>query len=159
MATANLLYLASSTRAREADIITMVTGRRGCCWNGDMAHVGEDELAHVGEDALEKAGEDALEHAGGACALSFAASTLVATPSGERAISSLQVGDTVNAYDPTTGRPSTQTVEATYINHDTDLLDVTLHPTVSAASETGSASQKRNGAHSGTTGKRATAKA
>ena len=36
------------------------------------------------------------------------------------------MGDTVLAYDPKTGKTSTQTVEATYINHDTDLLDVTL---------------------------------
>ncbi|HEV8190475.1 MAG TPA: hypothetical protein VGP82_03180 [Ktedonobacterales bacterium] len=93
-------------------------------------HVGEDELAHVGEDALEHAGEDALERA---CPLSFAASTLVATPGGEHAIASLNVGDSVQAYDPTTGQPSTQTVEATHINHDTDLLDVTLRENVQAA--------------------------
>jgi hypothetical protein len=61
----------------------------------------------------------------GAC--SFSADTRVATPSGERAIASLHVGDHVLAYDPTSGTTSTQTVPHVWINHDTDLLDVTLH--------------------------------
>jgi RHS repeat-associated protein len=96
-------------------------------------HVGEDELAHVGEDVLEHAGEDAIEHGeGAACALSFAPGTLVATPGGERAIASLKVGDQVEAYDLSIGHAGTQTVEATYINHDTDLLDVTLRADVPA---------------------------
>lgn len=43
--------------------------------------------------------------------LSFSADTLVATPSGERAIGTLKVGDQVTAYDPTTGKSSTQTVQ------------------------------------------------
>ncbi len=36
------------------------------------------------------------------------------------------VGDTVTAYDPTSGKTSTQTVQHVFLNHDSDLLDVTL---------------------------------
>src|SRR5690242_5660831 len=61
--------------------------------------------------------------------LSFAASTLVLTPTGERAIASLKTGDTVTAYDPQTGKASSQRVEATSIHHDADLVDVTLQVT------------------------------
>jgi pretoxin HINT domain-containing protein len=48
-------------------------------------------------------------------------------PGGRRAIASLKVGDKVTAYDPTTGKTSTQTVQHVCVNHDHDLLDVTLH--------------------------------
>lgn len=50
----------------------------------------------------------------------------MATPSGEQPIASLQVGDAVTAYDPDTGQASTQTVEHVWINHDDDLIDLTL---------------------------------
>jgi hypothetical protein len=58
--------------------------------------------------------------------LSFAASTLVETPKGQQAIASLKVGDQVIAYDPETGKATTQTVQRVFLNHDTDLLNVTL---------------------------------
>ncbi len=58
--------------------------------------------------------------------LSFSADTLVATPQGEQPIASLQVGDHVTSYDPTTGQATTQTITHVYLNHDTDRLDVTL---------------------------------
>ncbi|HZR39854.1 MAG TPA: RHS repeat-associated core domain-containing protein, partial [Ktedonobacteraceae bacterium] len=58
--------------------------------------------------------------------LSFAADTQVSTPQGSQAISTLQVGDHVQAYDPTTRTVSTQTVLNVFINHDSDLIDVTL---------------------------------
>jgi RHS repeat-associated protein len=99
-------------------------------------HVGEDAAAHAAEHAAEHAMEDAAEHAAedeaqhaaeDACKLSFAPATLVATPSGEQAIGTLKVGDPVTAYDPTTKQTSTQTVQHVWINHDTDLIDLTLH--------------------------------
>lgn len=37
------------------------------------------------------------------------------------------MGDQVTAYDPATGKSSTQTVQHVWVNHDNDLLDVTLH--------------------------------
>jgi len=64
----------------------------------------------------------------GACGESFSPDTPVATPSGEQAIGSLQIGDQVTAYDPSSGKTSAQTVQQVYVNHDTDLLDVTLAP-------------------------------
>ena len=68
---------------------------------------------------------DGAKGAGGVC--SFAAETPVATPDGgEQAIGSLKVGDQVEAYDPTTGKPSAQTVEHVWVNHDHDLIDLTL---------------------------------
>lgn len=57
-------------------------------------------------------------------------------PGGKRAIASLKVGDKVTTYDPKTGKTSTQSVEATYLNHDTDLLDVTLRVSASSSSST-----------------------
>jgi hypothetical protein len=54
----------------------------------------------------------------------------VATPDGEHAIGSLQVGVQVEAYDPETGKRSTQTVEHVWINQDHDLIDVTLQSDV-----------------------------
>jgi RHS repeat-associated protein len=62
----------------------------------------------------------------GGCGNSFSAETVVATPNGEQTIGSLKEGDQILAFDPETKQPSQQTVEKVYINHDTDLLDVTL---------------------------------
>jgi RHS repeat-associated protein len=77
------------------------------------------------------AAEGAISEAAGSCGLSFRADTPVATPTGEQAISTLQVGDHVQAYNPVTKTVSTQTVQQVFINHDSDLMDVTLavHPT------------------------------
>ena len=99
-------------------------------------------VAKAGGAALAKlagrAGEDvevsaSHEAQGAACGLSFAASTLVATPSGERPIATLKVGDQVIAVDPTAGKASVQTVQQVFLNHDTDLLNVTLRTTTHAA--------------------------
>jgi RHS repeat-associated protein len=68
---------------------------------------------------------------GATCGLSFSADTPVATPQGEQPISSLRVGDQVKAYNPATKQVSVQTVQQVFINHDTDLINVTLavqHP-------------------------------
>ncbi len=85
-------------------------------------------------DACDKGGdssksESELEDASyfeRACGLSFSADTPVETPDGEHPIGSLKVGDKVIAYDPETGQSSEQTVEHVWLNHDDDLLDVTL---------------------------------
>lgn len=45
---------------------------------------------------------------------------------GQEAIASLREGDRVETYDPETGKASTQTVEHIWINHDDDLIDLTL---------------------------------
>jgi len=62
----------------------------------------------------------------GECGNSFAPETPVATPSGEQAIASLNVGDQVEAYDPTTGISKAEPIQHVFINHDTNLVDVTL---------------------------------
>jgi hypothetical protein len=61
---------------------------------------------------------------------SFSGDTPVATPHGERPIADLKVGDTVEAYDPATGKAETEPVQHVWLNHDSDLVDVRL---VSAA--------------------------
>ncbi|MGZ3664540.1 MAG: polymorphic toxin-type HINT domain-containing protein [Ktedonobacterales bacterium] len=91
---------------------------------GRAAEAAESEVAGAAEEAESSVASSVEE--GASCALSFAPDTQVATPSGERAIGTLQVGDHVTAYDPTTGKTSTQTVQHVWINHDTDLIDVTL---------------------------------
>src|SRR5262249_36891410 len=94
-------------------------------------HAAEDAAEHaterVAEEAAEYGAEDAAEHTAESCGLSFAADMRVAmADGGERPIAALQVGDQVQAYDPATGQASTQKVERVWINHDTDLADVTL---------------------------------
>ena len=74
------------------------------------------------------------EPTGGGC--SFAASTLVATPSGARPIGSLKVGDPVIAYNPAKGHSEAEPIQHVWLNHDHDLVDVGLHETVSSTSMT-----------------------
>jgi RHS repeat-associated protein len=69
------------------------------------------------------------------CNLSFSYDTEVATPSGEQAIGTLQVGDQVLAYDPQMKQISTQTVQHVWINHDNDLIDLHLQFDVSTVSD------------------------
>ena len=108
------------------------------------AHIGEEVGAHIveqaGEDAathvLEHEAEDTAEHAAedavsgaadGAGACSFAAGTLVALPGGsERPIASLEVGQAVIAYNPTTHASTPQAIQAVSLHHDDNVVDVTL---------------------------------
>ena len=57
----------------------------------------------------------------------------MATPAGEQPIATLKPGDPVLAYDPTTGHANPQTVAHTFVNHDANLLDVTLRVTTEGA--------------------------
>jgi RHS repeat-associated protein len=87
------------------------------------------KVASAAKEAFGSAAEDAengISEAAESCGLSFSANTLVATPGGEQPISSLRVGEHVQAYDPVTKKVSTQTVQQVFINHDTDLIDITL---------------------------------
>src|SRR5579859_145580 len=81
------------------------------------------EHQQVGGDAGD-AGTMEIGSVGGPC--SVAASTLVATPTGERPIGSLKIGDLVTAYNPTTGQSEAEPVQHVWINHDHDLVDVGL---------------------------------
>nr|MBF6590139.1 hypothetical protein [Ktedonobacterales bacterium] len=52
-------------------------------------------------------------------------------------ITSLRVGDQVRAFDAVTGTASAQTVQATWVHQDTDLLEVTLRTSPTAPPTTG----------------------
>ena len=60
----------------------------------------------------------------------------MATPGGERPIASLKVGDHVLAYNPATGKLTTQTIVKVFLNHDHGRLDVTLALPASQTSKT-----------------------
>jgi hypothetical protein len=86
-----------------------------------------DELAAGGETAAE--GDTAANDAA-RCALggqSFTATTRVLLANGtSKPIDQIHPGDKVKTTDPATGRTSDQTVTHVWINHDTDLLDITV---------------------------------
>ena len=72
---------------------------------------------------------------GGLCGggLSFEASTKVATTQGEQAIGTLKVGEKVWAYNPKTHKMELQPIVHVWINHDNDLVDLTLTITTHSA--------------------------
>ncbi len=86
---------------------------------------------------------------------SFAPDTPVATPEGEQPIASLHAGDQVTAYDPETGQVSTQTVEHIWLNHDDDLVDVTLRAENAGSATEAEASGKQQEAELAAHGMRA----
>jgi RHS repeat-associated protein len=64
---------------------------------------------------------------GNACGgLSFSSTTKVATDHGEQAIGTLRVGEKVWAYNTTTHKMELQPIVHVWINHDNDLVDLTL---------------------------------
>ena len=81
-----------------------------------------DKVENVVTDAnkVDEGASDAdkLENATNSCPLSFTPDTKVATAAGKKAISSLKVGDTVEAYDPRTGVTAPHTVSAVMTNLD-----------------------------------------
>ncbi len=83
---------------------------------------------HVGADLLEHVGEDALADCG--AGLSFIATTIVATSVGEQAIGGLHPGEQVWAYNPTTKKMELQPILHVWINHDNDLVNLTITHTV-----------------------------
>src|SRR5579884_24936 len=63
---------------------------------------------------------------GGCGPLSFTPTTPVATSQGEEAIDTMKVGEKVWAYNPNTKKMELQSVLYVWINHDNDLVDLTL---------------------------------
>src|SRR5260221_1628062 len=61
--------------------------------------------------------------------LSFAPETRVTTDHGEQAIGTLQVGERVLAYNPKTGKMEQEPILHVWINHDHDLVDLTITTT------------------------------
>ncbi|MBV9615556.1 MAG: hypothetical protein JO031_08875, partial [Ktedonobacteraceae bacterium] len=90
---------------------------------GGMMRGGGEAAKEISSD-VEEGAASILEDAG--CGLSFSSDTLVTTSKGKQDIDSLKVGDHIQAYNPTTKKVSTQTVQHVFINHDNDLVDVTL---------------------------------
>jgi RHS repeat-associated protein len=76
----------------------------------------------------------------GPLTLSFAPMTKVATSRGEKAIGSLHPGERVWAYNPKTHKMELEPVVHVWINHDNDLVDVTIASTIPA--QHGKAAQK-----------------
>ncbi len=102
-----------------------------------VATGGEDEAAMLAarglEDGVESAAADGLGSDGASClvggAFSFDPTTPVLLADGKTTpISKLKVGDKVESADPANGKDAgAQTVQHVWINHDHDLLDLTVN--------------------------------
>ncbi len=88
--------------------------------------VAEHLLETDAVDTSEHVVEDAVQMCEG---LSFASATLVATSKGEQAIGTMRVGEKVLAYNPTSHKMELEPVLHVWINHDNDLVDLTLTAT------------------------------
>ena len=96
------------------------------------------QAARIGAQIAEKGAIDVSEMAGKDAAkvveecvaggLSFVATTMVATRVGEQAIGTLKVGEKVWAYNPNTRKMEMQPILHVWINHDHDLVDLTITP-------------------------------
>lgn len=109
--------------------ISMFTGAGELARGAELLFKGGMDL---GEHLLENGGGDLLEHAVEGCGLSFAPATLVATARGEQAIGTMQVGQKVWAYNSKAHKMELEAVLHVWINHDNDLVDLTLTTTTPA---------------------------
>jgi hypothetical protein len=94
--------------------------------NTTTSAVEKDVTSAVETNVASTAEQNATSTAASACGFSFTSNTPVATPTGEKPIADLQVGDQVQSYDVATHKETTQTVQKVFINHDNDLIDVTI---------------------------------
>ncbi len=84
------------------------------------------------DEAVDAGGEEGLsllDEVAPCGGLSFASATPVATSHGEQAIGTMKVGEKVWAYNPRTRKMELQAVQHVWINHDNDLVDLTLTTT------------------------------
>src|SRR5450631_2100050 len=107
---------------------------------GEAARAAEigAEIAEKGvADVSESAGRDAVDVVEAGCGggLSFLFTTKVATQQGEQAIGMLKVGEKVWAYNPKTKKMELQPILHVWINHDNDLVDLTITHTTKPVSE------------------------
>lgn len=88
----------------------------------DAMAVADDGAAALDDTAA------ALDDASAGCGdgLSFKSNTPVATNHGEQAIGTLQVGEQVWSYNPQTKQMELEPIQKIWLNHDNDLVDVTL---------------------------------
>jgi len=89
---------------------------------GEMATTMEVE--QVAAESGEVFAQHVTEDAAGPC--SFTPATLVTTEHGTQAIGTLQVGEDVLAYNPKTHTMEEEPILHVWINHDHDLVDLTL---------------------------------
>jgi RHS repeat-associated protein len=90
----------------------------------DLAARGaEDLVSHGAEDVGTHVLEDAV---GCGTGLSFRATTLVTVAHGSQAIGTIRPGEKVLAYNPKTHRMELEPVVRVWINHDSDLVDLTV---------------------------------
>jgi RHS repeat-associated protein len=104
---------------------SMVTGVGEDLRAGQLLLRGGADLA---DRLAEEGGADTLEHLAESCGggLSFASQTAVTTATGAQAIGSLKPGEKVLAYNPQTKKMEYQPIVHIWINHDNDLVDLTL---------------------------------
>jgi RHS repeat-associated protein len=95
---------------------------------------GEKPAAKRSAPAADAAAADAAAAGAEGCGggLSFSATTKVATAQGEQAIGTIHPGEKVEAYNPQTHQMELQPVLHVWINHDNDLVDLTLTTRVPA---------------------------
>lgn len=121
--------------AEEADLATVPaaaaefgidagTGAEAATAAAEASEAGEAGAVGAESEEASTAGNLAKSACGGE---SFTPTTPVRLASGAAvAISSIAVGDQVLATDPATGVTEPKTVQKVWVNHDTDLLDVTI---------------------------------
>jgi RHS repeat-associated protein len=89
-----------------------------------LTEAATETTTDAGVDASSSAVDDAATACTGG---SFTPNTSVVMANGStKPLNQIQVGDQVEATDPATGAKSAQTVTAVWINHDTDLMNVTV---------------------------------
>jgi len=104
---------------------------------------GEEESSATGfPEAPPQPVEETVAAANECGPLSFAPETRVTTDHGEQAIGTLQVGERVLAYNPKTGKMELEPILHVWINHDHDLVDLTI--TTTTQGQQGKTSTKTN---------------
>src|SRR5712692_7147639 len=116
------------------DMSFCFTNPQGCAFDqGDVEAKGQEESTDPEfppPHLLDQPEGDTLVAAAGNCgALSFAPETRVTTDHGQQAIGTLQVGERVLAYNPKTGKMEQEPILHVWINHDHDLVDLTITTT------------------------------
>ena len=84
-----------------------------------------EDLERVAAESEQAINTHQAEDDTGGC-LSFTPTTPVTTEQGKQAISTLQVGEEVLAYNPKTRKMEWEPILHVWINHDSDLVDVTI---------------------------------
>ena len=117
---------------------------------GTALEEGAEEGANAAENTAQNAAEDAPKEAnadesGNGDQCSFTSQTPVATAQGPQPIGQLKVGEKVWAYNPQTTKMELEPIQRVLLNHDNDLVDLTLIATVKDAQ--GKTSQQKEVLH------------